>query len=99
MGEYFSVEQTGNYHTVTLDVARAFNDGKLGTKFSGTLGAGQVVSAAGTIGRKPLSDQISMSVEPMGDGTFAINDAETTIYASFDDAVAAAKLALIAEFK
>ena len=99
MDKYFTVEPVSGYHNVVFQISRAFNDGALGEKFSGKLDAGQVVSAAGTIGRKLLSDTISMSVEPMGDGTFAINDAETTIHASFDDAIAAAKRALISEFK
>ena len=99
MNEYFTVQPVGNYHNVIFQIARAFNDGALGEKFNGQLGAGQVVSEAGTVGLKLLSDTVSMSVEPMGNGTFAINDAETTIHASFDNAVAAAKIALIAEFK
>lgn len=82
MEQYFAVEPSANgkYHNVVFYAARAFADGA----------TGEYYTALGT-----SAQQISMSVEPVGDGTYAIDDAAMSVHPDFDSAVAAAKAALV----
>ena len=82
MEQYFTVEPSANgkYHNVVFHAARAFADGATDEYFT----------ALGT-----SAQQIRMSVEPAGNGTYVIDDAAMTTHPDFDSAVAAAKAALV----